>query len=317
MSIRLTLISITLFFLIGCSNKLSPTPKSLPEPQAGHSITHDKKGNKYLFGGFAGENILGKVWRSSNSNWEVVDEKTPFANRTWYTATPFLDNQETVIFGGKTMSREPFNETWLWKNGTWQKFEGINPPARSHHTSVYDPARKVIVLFGGDNNKTLLNDIWEWDGNSWKEIAVKSGPSIRAAHMSAYDPIRKLVVVAGGVTPDNQTRFQDVWGWDGKQWHRLPDLPNPLALAAAASDTKGMVVFGGWSKGFKPVANTLRLTDKGWSTITNNSPIPSAGATLTLDKAKDTLILSGGMDSAFKPLGNIWLLKNETWQSKE
>ena len=40
---------------------------------------------------------------------------------------------------------------------------------------AYDSVRHVVVLFGGEGP---LGDTWEWDGNSWTQIAV-TGPSAR------------------------------------------------------------------------------------------------------------------------------------------
>jgi len=300
-------------FLCSCAKQPSKLPNSLPQAQMGHTIVHDENDNRLLFGGFADETIFSKVWGSSEQNWQVIDNATPVADRTWYSVTPFIGKNESLVFGGKTMNREPLDETWIWKDSTWRRYEGPGPSARSHHTAVFDRARNVIVLFGGDNNDTLLNDVWEWNGVSWQEINAQ-GPAIRAAHMSGYDPQRKLVIIAGGVAPDNETRLQDVWGWNGEKWQRLPELPSPRALGAASGDNDGVVLFGGWRDGFKPVSETLRLTSEGWQIIDGSGPPPTAAATLSWDEDGDVMILSGGMDDAFQALDDIWVLEDARWR---
>lgn len=285
---------------------------ALPVPQMGHVLIAKSQGKMVLFGGFAGETIFGSVSRLSDAGWQLVDESTPFADRTWYTATVYGRDRTVLVFGGKTMSRQPFGETWTWRNGRWRQFEGAGPKARSHHTAVYDSERDVVVLVGGDGGDTLLSDIWEWDGDAWEQ-AKASGPAPRAAHMSAYDPLGKQVVVAGGVAPDNETRLQDSWGWDGERWRQLPDLPSPRALGAAASDDEGMLIFGGWREGFTPVSETLRLTGEGWSVVTGDGPPPTAAAALTFDEHRRLLVLSGGMDEAFQARDDIWTFASGRW----
>ena len=73
---------------------------------------------------------------------------------------------------------------------------------------VYDAAREVTVLFGGD---TCV-----WDGVRWTSVAGAAGPPPRNVHALAFDPRRARVVLYGGTI--DQADAADTWEWDGARW---------------------------------------------------------------------------------------------------
>ncbi len=307
-----------LLVLAGCAHQPSAFPNKLPNAQTGHAIW-SVDDDVLLLSGFENDKIFGSIWKFSNNTWDRVDQNVPFSDRTWFSATYFPTRKEVLVFGGKSLGSKQFDQTWIWKNGSWNEYLGKSPTARSHHSAIYDPSRDVIVLFGGDateNRSTgefeILDDTWEWDGASWKKIEI-SGPPPRAVQMAAYDPIRKLVVIAGGVASDNETRLQDTWGWDGEAWTQLPDLPSPLAFGATASDENGVVIYGGWQQGYEPVSETLRLNTDGWRIVDKTGAPAMAAAVLHYDQQRNAFFLSGGMNSDFESSDNVWELTTVGW----
>ena len=69
--------------------------------------------------------------------------------------------------------------------GNWELLSpGTKPSARFSHAMRYSAALEGVVLFGGNNGATELNDIWLWNGITWASFSpVGSPPSIREAHM--------------------------------------------------------------------------------------------------------------------------------------
>jgi hypothetical protein len=61
------------------------------------------------------------------------------------------------------------SETWEFDGVDWQQVQPLTSPTpRLSHAMVFDEARGVTVIFGGvDENGTLLNDLWEYDGTTW------------------------------------------------------------------------------------------------------------------------------------------------------
>jgi hypothetical protein len=47
--------------------------------------------------------------------------------------------------------------------------ESSGPRPRAGHSMAYDTTRNRTVLFGGTVGDALVNDTWEWDGQSWRE----------------------------------------------------------------------------------------------------------------------------------------------------
>jgi hypothetical protein len=43
----------------------------------------------------------------------------------------------------------------------------VSPCAREGHAMAYDAARMRVVLCGGADGSKMLNDTWEWDGQTW------------------------------------------------------------------------------------------------------------------------------------------------------
>jgi hypothetical protein len=54
---------------------------------------------------------------------------------------------------------------------TWVKLKPTNGlPVRAAFASAYDPISKKVVVFGGDNGQTNLNDTYTFDGKTWTKV---------------------------------------------------------------------------------------------------------------------------------------------------
>jgi hypothetical protein len=59
-----------------------------------------------------------------------------------------------------------FTDTWTWNGQAWtDRSTGVHPDARQGGAFVFDEARGVAVLFGGQAlDGQMLDDTWTWDG---------------------------------------------------------------------------------------------------------------------------------------------------------
>ena len=85
----------------------------------------------------------------------------------------------------------------------------VQPPQRALSRMVYDPARKQIVLFGGDQLDRLLADTWVFDCASqrWLEQRPSLGPSPRGGHALVYLPKSQRILLFGGYTYTSSTDY--------------------------------------------------------------------------------------------------------------
>jgi hypothetical protein len=101
------------------------------------------------------------------------------------------------------------------------------PEDRYEFSTVFDPVRSQVVLFGGYGYSTgYLNDTWYLGtaaGSGWSQPAVTLVPGPRKGQAAAYDAAGDRMIIVGG-GPN-----RDTWELDlaaGPQWkvfHTLPD----------------------------------------------------------------------------------------------
>lgn len=135
------------------------------------------------------------------------------------------------------------------------------PPARQEAAVTYDSKRMRAVLFGGasswsvENDWTVIDDTWEWDGLDWLRRAPALSPSPRRTAAMAFDDQRGVAVLFGGIVriADGEDLFyNDTWEWNGETWANIVADGNPPARANAKmffDPVRGKVVlFGGYQR---------------------------------------------------------------------
>src|SRR5437868_2193958 len=97
---------------------------------------------------------------------------------------------------------------------SWSKIsptQGL--PARAFFATAYDPISKKVVVFGGANATSQLNETWTFDGKTWTQVQTSVSPGPRSAAAMAYDKNIQKVVLFGGFV--GVTFLNDTWLWDG------------------------------------------------------------------------------------------------------
>ena len=116
------------------------------------------------------------------------------------------------LFGGKSLSG-PQNDFWEFSGGTsWTKLQTpttISP--RFGNSLTYDPGSNSLVLFGGCDANTYLNETWVFSigSGTWSKINPTVSPPPRAFHSMVYDVDTGLHFCAFGV--NYAQSFSDVW----------------------------------------------------------------------------------------------------------
>ena len=84
----------------------------------------------------------------------------------------------------------------------------------------------AVLLIGGAAGRSVLGDMWAWDGRGWTEVRPATLPPARQDALAVYDPAHRAVVLFGGFGRS------DTWTWDGREWTRRTTPTGPPATAA-------------------------------------------------------------------------------------
>ena len=130
-------------------------------------------------------------------------------------------------------------EIWVWDFITWtQAHPSGSPEGRQGANFVYDPVRKVSLLFGGRGANGYLGDTWLWDGQDWQRQKPSMSPAPRENAAAAYDETQQAIPLFGGETTGTSrysTHLNDTWMWDGKTWTELHPAARPPAVSGFPS----------------------------------------------------------------------------------
>ena len=195
---------------------------------------------------------------------------------------------------------------------TWKKLKPTaGLPPRAAFASAYDPISKKVVVFGGNDNQSNLNDTYTFDGKTWTKVETNVAPPARAAAMMAYDgKIHKLVLFGG---TSGFVRLNDTWLWDGASftWTQAhpktvpPGATGPILFTDPAN--RHVDMFGG-NRGQFYSRDTFQWTGKDWKLLgldETNSPYPRMASVIAQDPIRKNVVLFGG-------ISDIWVVQN-TW----
>ncbi|MBI4821208.1 MAG: hypothetical protein HY791_33420 [Deltaproteobacteria bacterium] len=185
------------------------------------------------------------------------------------------------------------------------------PGPRSGASAAWDAARGHLVLFGGRNERGLLDQTWEWDGDRWTKLEPAARPEARADFAMTYDALRGRVTIFGGDSASGL--LGDVWEWDGQTWSRLESLNTPSARSGhtmSYDPRRGeTVVFGG--------RTAAGLSDETWLFDGSSfSRVPALGPSPRADHSMACsflgCVLFGGRTGS-RLLADTWQWDGASW----
>ncbi|MEM7534504.1 MAG: kelch repeat-containing protein [Chloroflexota bacterium] len=279
-----------------------------PPARRGHTMVYHEANQEVLLFGGQGEDgeLLNDLWSWDGQRWrKLTPVNTPSA-RTDH-AMGYVNNQ-IVLFGGygsldaETDTMTALNDSWVWSGGaagdigTWTAVDASTAPSsRFSHAISYDPALENLVLFGGqstrDDTSSILNDMWQWDGATWSQLAPAASPPTLAGHTMVSDPTVGTLLFGGqnaqGIGQD------DLWIWDGNAWTQAV-VQQSQAVAQQTMTVSGMA-------GPSP-AELLAL---------NATPRARVYQGMAYDAARAQLVVFGGAVSdplSTADLADTWVL---------
>jgi len=190
-----------------------------------------------------------------------------------------------------------------------------HPSARTNPAMTYDPVGKNIVLFGGYDGISHLNDTWIFNGKSWVQLRPAVSPSARSASAMAYDVVTKKIVMFGGFSGSQY--LGDTWIWDGaaRIWTQATPAtqPTPVTLPMVFTDPLNghAEMVGGYDGQFYQLI-TWQWTGSDWKKRHPANNITARGAAVVgNDPLHHNVVIFGGLADV-NPV-NTWTWDGNNW----
>ena len=147
---------------------------------------------------------------ATGPTWSVLSPPAPGPALRGAAAAYDAANGTVVVFGGLQANGTLSDHTWVWDGTTWTMAKpspyGVSPPARMDASMAYNAALNQLILFGGEGpGGVLLDDTWEWNGESWVQVQAPTTPGARAGAALATDARGRLVLFGGYGTSNAAT----------------------------------------------------------------------------------------------------------------
>ena len=235
------------------TQRLTGSESGVPSPRMYASlVADDADARMELVAGISAYGSYGKadagiivmppvVGGSSGSRdvWELNPATPAFTDRTPPLDVPSPRNYQAMAFNpatGKTylyagsdvMTGQYLDDLWEWDGKVWAQVAAeVRPVARSMAGMAYDPARKSLIVFGGNTMNGTLNDTWEWVGSTrkWAQLKPSTSPDPLYGHGMVTDTTRNKILLFAGISDTyylqpypgiyKDPMRNDVWEWDG------------------------------------------------------------------------------------------------------
>jgi len=312
----------------------SPSPRTRP------GLAFDSQSDRViLVGGETGFGAYSNETYSYNLSWNTWTNMSPDVHPEARRSSMMAYDSKAdrmILFGG-TDDGSPgyghgaYNDTWAYdyETNTWTNLSSaIAPSPRYHGGFAYDSTVDRFVLYGGVGGDPYDHSpyetwLYDYDNNTWSQIAPDHSPSPKALMGMAFDTQSARTIMfggnAGGNTPGNET-----WAFTAENptqdsetdWTNMNPSDAPAGYLNMAmvydSDADRMVAYGGWD-GTDDFSNETWAYDFESNTWTNLHPVGHPDATHLLRAAYDSgsrqTILFGGWVGTIS--GGTY--SNETW----
>jgi len=221
----------------------------------------------------------------------------------------------------------PIGDTWVRLGGSWHQVEGPHPAPRYAASLAYDAARRVYVLFGGQNGSVSYDETWIFNGEHWTQTSPAHRPPPRRSAAMAYDPQLNAIVLYGGLVPNGAegSVASDTWTWDGVDWTEASadnHGPGPRAGSGMVTAGHGVILFAGHFWNTQYFGDAWTWEGKAWVRADGAPRPPGRGdPAIAWNPDDSSLFVYGGLgarpDAGPGNLGvaldDAWSMKNGAW----
>src|SRR3989344_1143324 len=293
------------------------------------------------------------LYDHANSFWyhPVLNTQLGFCSREGATAIYDTNRDRFIIFGGltgnATSNNRFYNDVWELKadaNGvyTLKKLSpsGTKPSARWLHAAVYDQTSDQMVIFGGDDGSSFLNDVKALsfsggENSAWASITpTRNAPSARRQCAYAYDSNSNYMLITHGATGVNSfvgnTFLLDLTS-GSEAWNSIspsgtaPDARRGMTAVYKSADDK-FYLFGGYdgtSHKNDLYSLTSPTTSPAWATLSSTrAPSSRRSHAAGYSPTQNKMVIYGGRadsDASFADSNNTYEydVAGDSWAKKD
>jgi Phage tail protein (Tail_P2_I)/Galactose oxidase, central domain len=224
-----------------------------------------------------------------------------------------------VLFGGYDGTNY-LQDTWSYTSGVWTQSSpgGATPPARANQVVLADNSgTNTLVMFGGFNGSTWLNDTWTFSGaGTWTNKTPANPPGVRSSPAAAFNGT--VSVIFGGLIA-TATTSPDTWQYAlaGNTWTQTAAgvAPSARSYAMMAYDAlhNQVVLFGGLgASGF--LGDTWTWSGTAWTLkAPGTSPSARFNCAVCYDTTQNLMYILGGQLAGGTTTNEMWKWDGTTW----
>ncbi len=207
----------------------------------------------------------------------------------------------------------------------WEQIATMPPLPRRRQwaRAVYDATNRRMVMFGGWDRTSDLDDTWVLDltpgQETWTKCSLGQAPRPRDSYVTVYDAVNERMILFGGWDRAGDLH-NDTWALDlgACRWtelHPSGQAPSPRLWAGGVYDATNqrMIVFGGGDNSGTISNDTwaLDLTagQERWEELhpSGQAPPPRFTHVTVYDAVNRRMIVFSGWDRS-KALNDLWAL---------
>ena len=251
-----------------------------------------------------------KTWAWNGTTW-AQDAVTGVPRLDYYYSAVAYDSEfKELHYVGGASPRATRMADWRYvtqsqaQPSRWRRShagDAAGPVLRENFSAAADSARKVLVVYGGasdESMETTYGDTWEWNGTSWRQTAIGTGPPARRGAGMAYDSTRGVMVINGGVTQAG-TLLRETWTYNGTSWTEVSTTgPSARVFPGLAHDTaRNVTVLYSGTDLTTALGDTWEWNGTAWTgpISTQHTPTARLAPTSTwYDIARGVVVVAGG-----------------------
>lgn len=283
-----------------------------PPARARHHMVYDSARRRILMTG--GQDASGAdltdTWTFDGTSW--TNASAPIAVPPGGLAYDAARDR-VVAFGGlERNSRDRLSE---FDGATWTASTGM-PGARWGFAMAYDARAGEVVVHDGTFRPIGpgFDELWGYDGTSWRERDLEDRPSNRRSAPFAYDARLRRSVLFGGDLVAGMIDLHDLWAYDLSGFRPIDAMtPGPdtgTASGLVFDSVRGVYVAAVVAAG---EFQTWELDGRRWlRKETSRAPSATSGFFgMAFDARRGVTVLFGGR--AGPPVGETWEYDGGDW----